>query len=300
MLSIFLDSLYVHRVQTPSTGCYTLDRKTHAMDGLITGLLVVIIDIYMILLFVRMFVTERERYDPLLSLVFTATDPIVHQLRPLLPWRSVSIIALVVIIVLLLLKGVLERSIPLALLQVADTLLQLYVLSIIITATVREYYINPIATLGQRLTRPVRSVARQVLPHPIGVDLIAVGLLVVVHAVVRLGFRELYPELSSELMVSGRPDFFIISSVRLLVNLTVFFTYVIIINALLSWVSPDPLNPIVQFLTLIAAPITEPFRRVVPPLGGVLDISPILAIIALQFAHVIMHSLLDIIQHSLR
>lgn len=266
------------------------------MDGLITGLLVVIIDIYMVLLFVRMFVTERERYDPVLGLVFTATDPIVNQLRPLLPWRSVSIIALVVIIALLLLKGVLERSIPLALLQVADTLLQLYVLSIIITATVREYYINPIATLGQRLIRPVRTVAQQVSPHPVAVNLIAVGLLVVVHAVVRLVFREL---IGGGGLFLGQ-DVFIISSLRLLVNLTVFFTYVIIINALLSWVSPDPLNPIVQFLTLIAAPITEPLRRVVPPLGGVLDISPILAIIALQFANVILHSLLDIIQHSLR
>lgn len=266
------------------------------MDGLITGLLVVIIDIYMILLFVRMFVTEHERYDPILGLVFTATDPVINQLRPLLPQRSVSIIALVVIIVLLLLKGLLERSVSVALVQAADTLLQLYVLSIIITATVREYYTNPIGTLAQRLIRPVRTVARQASPHPVAVDLIAVGLVVLVHAVVRLVFREFIGGGGLFFM----HDVFIISSLRLLVNLTLFFTYVIIINALLSWVSPDPLNPIVQFLTLIAAPITDPFRRVIPPLGGVLDISPILAIIALQFANIILHSLLDIIQRSLQ
>ena len=56
------------------------------MDGLITGLLVAVIDIYIVLLFMRIFVTERERYDSVLGLVFTATDPIIGQLRPLLPW----------------------------------------------------------------------------------------------------------------------------------------------------------------------------------------------------------------------
>src|SRR6266849_2454172 len=60
--SIFVDSLWFYRVQTPERGLlYTLDRKRHAMDGLITGLLVMVIDIYIILLFVRIFVTERER-----------------------------------------------------------------------------------------------------------------------------------------------------------------------------------------------------------------------------------------------
>ena len=121
------------------------------MDGLITGLLVMVIDIYIILLFVRIFVTERERYDSILGLVFTATDPVVRQLRPLLPGRSVPITALVVLVGLLLLKMLLIHSILMVLRGVADTLLQLYVLIIIITATVREFYINPIANLAQRL-----------------------------------------------------------------------------------------------------------------------------------------------------
>ena len=101
-------------------------------------------------------------------------------------------------------------------------------------------------------------------------------------------------------MDGSGPEFFIISSLHLIVNLTVFFTYVIVINALLSWVSPDPLNPIVQLLTLIAAPITDPIRRVVPPLGGVIDISPLLAILVLFFANGILHSVLDVVQQSLQ
>ena len=81
-------------------------------------------------------------------------------------------------------------------------------------------------------------------------------------------------------------------SLLLILNLTQFFTYAIIANALLSWVSPDPLNPIVQLLTLIALPIMEPIRRVVPPLGGAIDISPIIAILALQLFYGFVFNLL--------
>jgi YggT family protein len=261
------------------------------MDDLITGLLVFVIDIYIILLFVRIFTTERERYDSVLGLVFTATDPILRQLGPLLPWRSVSITALLVIVALLLLKVLLGYHILMVLRGVADTLLQLYVLIIIITATVREYYINPIANLAQRLVRPVHTVAAQIAPHPRAINLISVGLLVLAHAIVRLIIRDL--------MGGSGHEVFIISSLHLIVNLTVFFTYVIVINALLSWVSPDPLNPIVQLLTLIAAPITDPIRRVVPPLGGVIDLSPVLAILVLLLANRILHGFLDVVQQSL-
>ena len=261
------------------------------MDDLITGLLVFVIDIYIILLFVRIFTTERERYDSVLGLVFTATDPIIRQLGPLLPWRSVPITALTVIVALLLLKVLLGYPILVVLRGVADTLLQLYVLIIIITATVREYYINPIANLAQRLVRPVHTVAAQIAPHPRAINLISVGLLVLAHAIVRLIIRDL--------MGGSGHEVFIISSLHLIVNLTVFFTYVIVINALLSWVSPDPLNPIVQLLTLIAAPITDPIRRVVPPLGGVIDLSPVLAILVLLLANRILHGFLDVVQQSL-
>jgi YggT family protein len=52
---------------------------------------------------------------------------------------------------------------------------------------------------------------------------------------------------------------------------------VIIIGALLSWVSPDPYNPVVQAIYGISEPLLMPFRRIVPNLAG-LDISPILAL----------------------
>jgi YggT family protein len=60
-----------------------------------------------------------------------------------------------------------------------------------------------------------------------------------------------------------------------------FFSILIIIGALLSWVSPDPSNPVVQAIYGINEPLLRPFRRFVPLLGG-LDLSPIFALLCFQ------------------
>ena len=52
--------------------------------------------------------------------------------------------------------------------------------------------------------------------------------------------------------------------------------WIVIIAALISWVNPDPRNPIVRFLWGVTEPLFRPFRRLVPPsrMGGI-DISPL-------------------------
>ena len=59
--------------------------------------------------------------------------------------------------------------------------------------------------------------------------------------------------------------------------------WLVIIRALLSWVSPDPYNPIVQFLYKVTEPILAPFRRLMPAHSIGLDISPIFALIFIWF-----------------
>jgi YggT family protein len=61
------------------------------------------------------------------------------------------------------------------------------------------------------------------------------------------------------------------------------YTWVVIIRALVSWVSPDPYNPIVQILKRLTEPLLRPLRRLVPPhaVGG-LDLSPLLLILLIQ------------------
>ena len=60
-------------------------------------------------------------------------------------------------------------------------------------------------------------------------------------------------------------------------------SWFVIIRALISWVNPDPYNPIVQFLYKVTEPILAPFRRVIPMYRAGLDISPIFALIFILF-----------------
>lgn len=60
------------------------------------------------------------------------------------------------------------------------------------------------------------------------------------------------------------------------------YVWVIIIRALISWVNPDPYNPVVRFLYRITEPVLYRIRRFIPVLGG-LDLSPIVAIFAIIF-----------------
>ena len=60
-------------------------------------------------------------------------------------------------------------------------------------------------------------------------------------------------------------------------------TWLIIIRALLSWVNPDPYNPIVQFLYRTTEPMLAPFRKLFPIFNIGLDISPIFALILIWF-----------------
>ncbi|MFH1778506.1 MAG: YggT family protein [Candidatus Omnitrophota bacterium] len=58
--------------------------------------------------------------------------------------------------------------------------------------------------------------------------------------------------------------------------------WLILVRALISWVNPDPFNPIVQFLNRATDPILAPIRRFMPTLGP-FDISPVIAILILIF-----------------
>jgi len=57
--------------------------------------------------------------------------------------------------------------------------------------------------------------------------------------------------------------------------------WLILIRALISWVNPDPLNPLVQFLMRTTEPILEPVRRLLPALP--IDISPVIVFFVILF-----------------
>ncbi|MFQ5895962.1 MAG: YggT family protein [Nitrospinota bacterium] len=77
------------------------------------------------------------------------------------------------------------------------------------------------------------------------------------------------------------------------------YMWVIIIRALVSWVSPDPYNPIVQFLYRVTEPVLAPIRQRIPFLGGI-DISPLVALLLILFLQAFLVESLRGVAASLR
>lgn len=64
------------------------------------------------------------------------------------------------------------------------------------------------------------------------------------------------------------------------------YWWLLIIRALLSWVSPDPTNPIVQFIHNATEPVLRPLRAWVPTWKIGIDVSPFIAILIIYFLEI--------------
>ena len=62
------------------------------------------------------------------------------------------------------------------------------------------------------------------------------------------------------------------------------YMWIIIGRAVISWVNPDPYNPIVRFLNSVTEPVLYPIRRRLPLHFGGIDFSPIIVILGIIFA----------------
>ncbi|MEW6334988.1 MAG: YggT family protein [Thermodesulfobacteriota bacterium] len=62
-----------------------------------------------------------------------------------------------------------------------------------------------------------------------------------------------------------------------------FYMWIIIIRAVLSWVNPDPYNPIVRLLYQVTEPVLAYVRRRIPLRGLGIDLSPLIILLAIVF-----------------
>lgn len=166
-----------------------------------------------------------------------------------------------------------------ALLFLLQTFFSLYLLTFALRLLLQWAAVdrrNPLVQFILRVTNPLVIPLRRVLP-PIGrVDtatLVALaGLQVIATTVlVRIG-------------CVGEPAFVEIVGLALLgiAKLALgILTWSIIIYVVLSWVSPGGYNPAAALVAAVVEPILAPFRRLIPPIGG-LDLSPLIALIAIQ------------------
>lgn len=76
-------------------------------------------------------------------------------------------------------------------------------------------------------------------------------------------------------------------------SLLTVYIWIVIIGALLTWVRPDPYNPIVQIIYRLSEPAYRLVRRMMPTVFNGLDLAPLIIIILLQVADVILVNIIN-------
>lgn len=172
-----------------------------------------------------------------------------------------------------------------------DTIFSIYIaimlLRFILQHVGADFY-NPISQFVVKMTQPLVTPARRVVPSIKKIDT-ATLLLVIVLILVKLTLLYSiagYPVNGAQIIVKALYD---------LVSLTFdIFIVALFVQAILSWISPDPYNPVNKLLHSLTLPILRPIKRFVPPISGI-DLSVLVALIGLMFVKRLVLSLFQLL-----
>ncbi len=156
-----------------------------------------------------------------------------------------------------------------------DILFQLYATALLIRLLlqwVRADFYNPISQFIVKITNPPVKPLRRIIPGFGGIDMATLLLAFLVLCIKTMVVFQTFNPVAIGVVSLGQTLILILS----------IFLYGIIIQAILSWVNPDPYNPASSLLNSLTFPILKHFRKLIPPISG-MDISPIFAIISLMF-----------------
>ena len=166
-----------------------------------------------------------------------------------------------------------------------DTLFSIYIaimlLRFILQQVGADFY-NPISQFIVKATQPLVKNARRIIPSVRRID---TATLVLTLLLIMLKTFLLYGVLSGGVPSNSSINFLalLLLSLRDIISLTFnIFIFAIFIQAILSWINPDPYNPISTLLYSITYPVLRPIQQRLPPMGG-LDLSSLVALIGLMF-----------------
>lgn len=248
-----------------------------------------IIGFLMVILFIRLFLRTSIYHDPLLNILYRVTDPLIKPLLDFVPSIPRAIILL--ISALLIIRGIITTLVTHigfipgqieSVLTFSLLLYKIYLVVFIMIYFCQTGYGN-IFQIATNIIAPVSRIgARFKLSHS---NEKWASLIIIISGYCLLTFLLL----NLKIMATGNIVFNQGMTLRVSILLTLlgitslfgFFMILIIINALMSWISPDPYNPIVQAVHALSEPVLRPFQRIIPNLGGI-DFSPLLAIFVLQ------------------
>jgi YggT family protein len=133
---------------------------------------------------------------------------------------------------------------------------------------------NPLAQAILKLTSPLVVPVRRLIP-PIG--RLDTATVIVAFAIQYLTILLIAVIKSWPL---GVTPIAVTAAVNLVILTLRLFAYAIIVRVLLSWFAAGTYNPATAIIDALTEPVLRPFRRLVPPMGG-LDLSPLFAMLVL-------------------
>lgn len=160
-----------------------------------------------------------------------------------------------------------------------ETLFRLYLAALmlrILLEAVRADYYNPVSQVLLQITQPLVGPLTRVVPRFGRLNTAAIILLYVLKVVSIFAVALLAGMVPHPLHVAVAAVF---ALVRMLL---VMYLVLIIVQVILSWVGQSVRHPIIPLIFQLTEPVLAPIRRVIPTIAG-LDLSPLVAIIAIQF-----------------
>ena len=160
-----------------------------------------------------------------------------------------------------------------------DTLFSIYIaimlLRFILQQVGADFY-NPISQFVVKATQPLVAVARRFIPSIKKVDTASLALvlaLILIKLIILFSIAG-YAINGPQLLIRALHD---------LISLTFdIFIIALFVQAILSWLNPDPNHPVSSLLYYLTLPILRPIKKYVPPIGGI-DLSTLVGLIGLMF-----------------
>ena len=161
-----------------------------------------------------------------------------------------------------------------------DTFVSLYLFALMLRFLLQwaeaDFY-NPISQFLVKLTHPPLRYLRRFIPSVRRIDSASLVLMLAVQMLSD------YLVFTLQQISASPASLLLVALGQLLELLYNILFYSILISVVLSWVAPRGYNPAMKLLYDLTDPLLAFFRRFLPPMGGI-DISPLLALVALQFA----------------
>mgnify|MGYP003125761519 CR=1 FL=1 len=177
------------------------------------------------------------------------------------------------------------EEIMIYLVQTALTLYMMAMLLRFLLQLVRADFYNPICQFLVKVTNPLVLPLRRLVPGVAGLDLASLLLTLVLQALGIIVLMVLYG------LGLPNPALLLLWSVLGLLGLLVnIYFFALLAMIILSWVAPGSRHPAVFLLFQITEPVMAPFRKLLPPMGG-MDFSPILVFILINVLQIALRHL---------